>query len=204
VSRGLEANYISPKCTGRFHVVDYEGDEIGTSERRGSHRDTSCRIRFLMPSYQEPDKMTRATEPITSKVGYLVKRVQAALRATMDEELRPLGLSVSQYAILEALLEEGESESSNAAIARRCFITPQSANEMIAALTESELVVRRSSTRTPRIRYALTKRGRTQCTKARRRVLDIEERMLAGQTAADRKRIATLLTRCARALEGDT
>ena len=27
----------------------------------------------------------------------------------MDEELRPLGLSISQYAILEALLEEGES-----------------------------------------------------------------------------------------------
>ncbi|MGC2633671.1 MAG: MarR family transcriptional regulator, partial [Candidatus Cybelea sp.] len=92
--------------------------------------------------------MATTTEPITSKVGYLVKRVQAALRAAMDEELRPLGLSVSQYAILEALLEEGESESSNAAIARRCFITPQSANEMIAALTDSELVVRRSSTRT--------------------------------------------------------
>jgi DNA-binding MarR family transcriptional regulator len=155
-----------------------------------------------MRSYQEPDKMTTATEPITSKVGYLVKRVQAALRAAMDEELRPLGLSVSQYAILEALLEEGESESSNAAIARRCFITPQSANEMIAALTEGELVVRRSSTRTPRIRYALTRRGRAKCTKARQRVLDIEERMLAGQTDADRKRIAILLERCARALEG--
>ena len=53
-----------------------------------------------MLSYQEPDKMATATEPITSKVGYLVKRVQAALRAAMDEELRPLGLSVSQYAIL--------------------------------------------------------------------------------------------------------
>lgn len=29
----------------------------------------------------------------------------------MDEELRPLGLSISQYAILEALLEEGESDT---------------------------------------------------------------------------------------------
>jgi DNA-binding MarR family transcriptional regulator len=103
---------------------------------------------------------------------------------------------------LEALLEEGESESSNAAIARRCFITPQSANEMIAALTESELVVRRSSTRTPRIRYALTRRGRAKCTKARQRVLGVEERMFAGQTDADRKCIAILLERCARALEG--
>ena len=155
-----------------------------------------------MTSYQEPDKITTAVEPITSKVGYLVKRVQAALRAAMDEELRPLGLSVSQYAILEALLEGAESESSNAAIARRCFITPQSANEMIGTLTEGKLVVRRSSVRTPRIRYSLTKSGRARCIKARRRVLDIEERMLAGQTDADRKRIAILLERCARALEG--
>jgi DNA-binding MarR family transcriptional regulator len=194
---------LVPKCTGRFHVVDYEGDEVGTGKRRGRHRDTSCRIRFLMLFYQEPDEMTTGTESVTSKVGYLVKRVQAALRATMDEALRPLGLSVSQYAILEALLEEGESESSNAAIARRCFITPQSASEMIAALTKSELVVRRSSTRTPRIRYALTRRGRAKCIKARQRVLDIEERMLAGQTDASRKRIAIFLERCARALEGE-
>jgi DNA-binding MarR family transcriptional regulator len=154
-----------------------------------------------MPSYQETDKITTPAEPITSKIGYLVKRVQAALRAAMDEELRPLGLSVSQYAILEALFEEGESESSNAAIARRCFVTPQSANEMIAALTESELVVRRSSDRAPRIRFALTRRGRAKCTKARERVLIVEERMLAGQTGADRKRVATFLERCARALE---
>jgi DNA-binding MarR family transcriptional regulator len=55
----------------------------------------------------------------------------------MDEELRPLGLSVSQYAILEALLEEGESESSNAAIARRCFITPQSANDSSTSRKDS-------------------------------------------------------------------
>jgi hypothetical protein len=39
---GLEPNYIAPKCTGRFHVVDYEGDEIGTSKAGGRHRDTSC------------------------------------------------------------------------------------------------------------------------------------------------------------------
>jgi hypothetical protein len=33
-------------------------------------------------------------------------------------------------------------------------------------------------------------------------VLGVEERMLAGQTDADRKRIAAFLERCARALEG--
>jgi hypothetical protein len=33
-------------------------------------------------------------------------------------------------------------------------------------------------------------------------VLGVEERMLAGQTDADRKGIAAFLERCARALEG--
>jgi len=146
--------------------------------------------------------MTTSDEVITSKVGYLVKRVQAALRATMDKELRPLGLSVSQYAILEALLDEGASESTNAAIARRCFVTPQSANEMIGTLTESRLVARRPTISPQSIRYVLTRRGRAKCLEARQRVLNIEERMLSGQTDADRKRIAVLLERCARALEG--
>ena len=154
-----------------------------------------------MTPYQEPDTIATAVEPITSKVGYLVKRVQAALRAAMDEDLRPLGLGVSQYAILEALFEEAELESTNAAIARRCFITPQSANEMMGTLTKGNLVTRRSSARAPRISYTLTRSGRAKCIKARQRVLDIEERMLAGQTSADRKRIALLLERCARALE---
>ena len=67
-----------------------------------------------MPPYQEPDDITTASASITGAVGYLVKRVQAALRAAMDDALRPIGLSVSQYAILEALLDADHSESTNA------------------------------------------------------------------------------------------
>lgn len=154
-----------------------------------------------MPPYQEPDDIATASASITAAVGYLVKRVQAALRAAMDDALRPIGLSVSQYAILEALLDADRSESTNAAIARRCFVTPQSASEMIANLTESQLVNRGTRTTVPRVTLALTKRGRTKCLEARKRVLDIEQRMLIGQTETERKQLATLLERCAKALE---
>lgn len=155
-----------------------------------------------MPPYQEPDDIATARASITAGVGYLVKRVQAALRAAMDDALRPIGLSVSQYAILEALLDADQSESTNAAIARRCFVTPQSASEMIANLTESRLVNRGTHTTVPRMTLALTRRGRTKCLEARKRVLDIEQRMLIGQTETERKQLATLLERCATALEG--
>ena len=154
-----------------------------------------------MPPYQEPDDIATARASITGAVGYLVKRVQAALRAAMDDALRPIGLSVSQYAILEALLDADHSESTNAAIARRCFVTPQSASEMIANLTESQLVNRGTRTTVPRMTLALTRRGRAKCLEARKRVLDIEQRMLIGQTETERKQLATLLKRCAKALE---
>ncbi len=154
-----------------------------------------------MTAYQEPDVTARAGGPTLSRVGYLVKRVQAALRAAMDEAFRPLGLSLSQYAILEALVDIPEGEATNAAIARRCFITPQSANEMIAAMTESRLVSRRSGAGTRRIRLSLTKRGRDARVAARQLSFDVEERMLSGQTKKDRERLAGLLARCARALE---
>ena len=128
-----------------------------------------------MSQYQDPDKLASAGVPTVLRVGYLVKRVQAALRAALDEAFRPLGLSVSQYAILEALVDIPESEATNAAIARRCFITPQSANEMIAAMTEDRLVSRHSVTGTRRIRFA--------------------------HTMKDRERLADLLARCAASLE---
>lgn len=154
-----------------------------------------------MRLYQEPDAAARAGDPTLSRLGYLVKRVQGALRAAMDEAFRPVGLSVSQYAILEALAETPESEATNVAIARRCFITPQSANEIIAAMTESRLVSRRSSAGTRRISFSLTKRGRDKCIEGRRLSLEIEKRMLSGQTKEDRERLADLLIRCARSLE---
>src|ERR1700729_827959 len=153
-----------------------------------------------MPLYQEPDDIATGGS-ITAAVGYLVKRVQAALRTAMDDALRPIGLSVSQYAILEALLDADRAESTNAAIARRCFVTPQSASEMIANLTESQLVNRGTHPTVPRMTLALTRRGRTKCLEARKRVLDIEQRMLSGQTETERKQLAALLERCAKALE---
>lgn len=42
-------------------------------------------------------------------------------------------------------------------------------------------------------------RGRAKCLEARKRILDIEQRMLIGQTETEQ--LATLLERCATALE---
>jgi hypothetical protein len=51
-------------------------------------------------------------------VGYLVKRVQQALRRRCDAALKPTGLSMAQYALLRALADH--PEASAAELARRC------------------------------------------------------------------------------------
>ena len=74
-------------------------------------------------------------------VGYQLKRAQQALRAAMDEALRPQGLTTPQYAVLTAL--EAEAGLSGAELARRCFVTPQTMNEIVAGLEARGWVTRR-------------------------------------------------------------
>ena len=76
------------------------------------------------------------------RVGYVLKQVQQALRAAMDDALRRHGLTTPQYAALSALAEAGAL--SGAALARRGFVTPQTMNGIVANLEAAGLVVRRA------------------------------------------------------------
>ena len=71
-------------------------------------------------------------------VGYLVKRVQQSLRRRCDAALRPTGLSMAQYAALRALADQPEASASE--LARRCFVTRQSAQDLLAGLRAAGLV----------------------------------------------------------------
>ena len=44
-------------------------------------------------------------EPVMSRIGYVLKKVQAALREAMDEQLRHLGIATPQYSVLSVLDE---------------------------------------------------------------------------------------------------
>ena len=67
--------------------------------------------------YQEPDMSSSGMpEPMAKRFGYAIKRAQHALRARMDETLRPLGLTAPQYAVLSAVeLDAGISNASSGA-----------------------------------------------------------------------------------------
>ncbi|MBB4683138.1 MarR family winged helix-turn-helix transcriptional regulator [Amycolatopsis jiangsuensis] len=76
-------------------------------------------------------------EPLTL---YLVKRLELAIRARMDEALRPVGLTTLQFTALTALRRRGDLSS--AQLARRSFVTPQTMNEMVRTLENQGHVAR--------------------------------------------------------------
>src|ERR1700739_2005101 len=91
-------------------------------------------------------------------IGYLVKRVQQGLRRRCDTALRPTGLSMAQYAVLRALAEH--PDASAAELARLCFVTRQSLQDVLAGLRQAGLVETADAPPRGRSRsLALTDRG---------------------------------------------
>jgi DNA-binding MarR family transcriptional regulator len=128
--------------------------------------------------------------------GYLVKRVQQLLRHASDAELRHAGLSTSQYAVLNALAEH--PGASSAELARRCFVTRQSLQDVLSGLRNNGLVEVAEKAVTGRARPArLTEAGRQRLEHAEKVMTTVEGRMLAGLSPDDRGRLTMLLIRCA-------
>ena len=133
--------------------------------------------------------------------GYLVKRVQQSLRRQCDAALRPTGLSMAQYTALRALADHPDASASE--LARLCFVTRQSLQDLLAGLRSSGLV--RSApgpTRGRATALALTQSGRKRLAAGHVAVLGVERTMLTGITLDAQQQLAELLTRCAENLEG--
>jgi DNA-binding MarR family transcriptional regulator len=139
--------------------------------------------------------MSSSVASVRSRIGYLLKQAQHVLRARMDAQLRHLKLTTGQYALMVAI--EETSRSSGAELARRCFITPQSVNGLIAGLLESGLIERDPSKTHGRIiEIALTEHGRARLRQAHASVRAIEATMLHGIGVSDRRLMANLLGTC--------
>lgn len=133
------------------------------------------------------------------RVGYQMKRAEHALRLEMDGALRGVGLTTPQYAALSVL--EDEAGLSGAALARRCFVTPQTMNQILMNLQGSGMVERRPHPEHGRVLSAyLTRKGAELVALAHGEVGAIEEHMLAGLDSGDRSRLLEVLRSCAESL----
>lgn len=119
----------------------------------------------------------------------------------MDHSLDSIGLTTSQYAVLAAL--EEEPGLSNADLARRSFVTPQTMIRIVTVLEERSLIARRTRSDNARVRAAtVTDEGRRVLRSAHLVVGQIESEMTEGLSNAELGQLALSLEELAQRLEG--
>jgi DNA-binding MarR family transcriptional regulator len=134
-------------------------------------------------------------------VGYALKHAQSLLHLRMEEALRPLHLTVSQYSCLFHLRRE--PGISAASLARATFVTRQSMNAMLQQLIDRDLVARPSQAESGRaLPTMLTAVGADVLDAAQRLADGVERRMLSALSATESAALARGLAACVKSLDG--
>lgn len=128
-------------------------------------------------------------------IGYVIKQAQAALHAAMDEVLRPLDLTVAQYACLELL---GQHPGlSNSELARRAFVARQSMNAVVLRLQERGLLTRpERASRGRALPTELTSTGQATLRVASVAARAVERKLFSPLSEAQQQRIREELATC--------
>ena len=137
----------------------------------------------------------RPTGKRGQRLTYLVKRLEMAERARMEEVLRPLGVTLHQYTAM-SILERREGLSS-AQLARRHVVSPQAMHQLIASMERDRLIERRPDVANRRILRAwLTEHGAQVLRDSHTAVDAVEERMLSALTTEEAAIFARAVEQC--------
>jgi DNA-binding MarR family transcriptional regulator len=140
---------------------------------------------------------TADAEVRSPHLSYIVARLERAVRKEIGRLVGPRGLSVAQYTTLSIL--RSRSGLSNAQLARRLWVTPQSMNEVIAALERLGLIERVPDQGNRRIlRTALTDKGRETLAACDADILAMEDGMLADLDTSGHEQLVASLEGCIR------
>ncbi len=133
------------------------------------------------------------------RVSYVVARLDRAVRREIDDRVRRHGLTATQYTALSVLARR--TGLSNAQLARRSYVTPQSMSQLIAVLERGGLIERTPDPDHRRIlRAQLTRKGRRVLAACDAAVDDMERKMLRDIPAHDRDELHQQLIACVRGL----
>jgi DNA-binding MarR family transcriptional regulator len=132
-------------------------------------------------------------------IGFALKQAQQALRTYLDSGLREIGLTTPQYAVLAFL--EVEAGASNAALARRAFVTPQTMQAILVTLERAGFITRTPHPEHGRVQTTeLTASGRSILQAASGIVADAEARLRKAAAPLDPLVVTGMLLRLAEAL----
>lgn len=137
---------------------------------------------------------------VEPRVSYVIARLERAVRAGINERVRPYELTTLQYTTLSVLGSRGRPLS-NAQLARRAYMTPQSMIEVIDALEHKGLIRRAPHPNHRRVYPAtLTAKGRRVLAACDIAVKEMEEEMLSELGADERESLVASLKACVRGL----
>jgi DNA-binding MarR family transcriptional regulator len=132
-------------------------------------------------------------------LAYLVGRLDHVLNQRLRESLAPAGLTVPQYTALSVFRAHGSL--SNAQLATRTMISPQSANEMVKQMEAREWIARRPDPAHGRIiQISLTAAGEAILGDCDARVAEVESLMFGELAREERTQLQAQLRAAVRAL----
>jgi DNA-binding MarR family transcriptional regulator len=132
-------------------------------------------------------------------LAYLVGRLDHVLNQRLRDSLAPAGLTVPQYTALSVFRAHGSL--SNAQLATRTMISPQSANEMVKQMEGKGWIERRPDPAHGRIiRISLTAAGEAILRTCDARVAEVENIMFADLGKEERAQLQAQLRAAVRAL----
>ena len=113
------------------------------------------------------------------KLSYMIARVDRIISKHLTEHLKELEITLPQFTALSVLALK--SNLSNAKLAERSFIKPQSANKILQDLLVNGWIEKKPDpTHGRRILITLTESGIEKLNKCNEVVLKVEEKMLEG------------------------
>lgn len=128
------------------------------------------------------------------QIGYLLKVAAHRIRLEMDATLARHNLTTPQYAVLSALRDR--NALSNAELARRSFVTPQTMNELLKPMRARDLVARaHDPAHGRRILYRLTSAGERAFTDVDDAVKNLDTQLLEPFTDDEVEVFRSLLQR---------
>jgi DNA-binding MarR family transcriptional regulator len=197
--RADEAEVLLVERLRSGEVARLKRDEIGTGDWHCGfpslcqYADTAT---ICQNTDMSPDDVSVDLE---TSLGYLLKQASSALRAALEEALRPLEMSVTRYSCLELLAQR--PGLSNSELARGAFITRQSMNVLLQTLEREGYVTRPAAPPVGKVLPTrLTPRGRRSLEKATAAVRSVEVRMLSGMNETEQSAAFQSLTSMIRSL----
>jgi DNA-binding MarR family transcriptional regulator len=132
---------------------------------------------------------------------YLIKQLEWAVRANLDEIMRSFNLTTLQYTALSVLARH--PGMSAAQLARRSFVSSQAANEMVNALERKGLIERGVDESNRRaLKVFLTDQGAEVLRRCDDHVDQLEATMFEGLNPKKEAQFRSVLRSCLEAVNG--